>query len=102
MMTDKRHNVPPVRKKNFFSFSQEHREIKYGSKCLIDEGIIKIMAFSKYSVIAEKFETLIETLETDMRAKDFYDFYKLMSDDIDSEKLYKAIYNNVKQFRNIS
>lgn len=73
------------------------REIEYSYKCLIDEGTIKIMAFSKYSVIAEKFETLIETLETDTRAKDFYDIYKLMSDDIDGEKLYKAIYNTFKR-----
>ena len=55
------------------------------------------MAFSKYSVIAEKFETLIEALETYTRAKDFYDIYKLMSDDIDGGKLYKAIYNTFKR-----
>ena len=96
-MTDKRYNAPVKRKKNFFSLREEHREIKYGYKCLIDEGTIKIMAFSKYSVIAEKFETLIETLATDTYAKDFYDIYKLMSDDIDSEKLYKAIYNTFKR-----
>lgn len=73
------------------------REIEYSYKCLIDDEIIKIMAFSKYSVIAEKFETLMETLETDTRAKDFYDIYKLMKDDLDSEKLYKAIYNTFKR-----
>ncbi len=55
------------------------------------------MAFSKYSVIAEKFETLVEALETSTRVKCFYDIYKLMSDDIDSEKLYKAIYNTFKR-----
>ena len=73
------------------------REIEYTYKCLIDDGVIKIMAFSKYSVIAEKFETLIETLETDTRAKDFYDIYKLMNGDIDKEKLYKAIYSTFKR-----
>lgn len=73
------------------------REIEYSYKCLIDDKIIKIMAFSKYSVIAEKFETLIETLEADTRAKDFYDIYKLMNDNLDSEKLYKAIYNTFKR-----
>ena len=55
------------------------------------------MAFSKYSVIAEKFETLVEALETSTRVKGFYDIYKLMSDDIDGEKLYKAIYNTFKR-----
>lgn len=73
------------------------REIEYTYKCLIDDGVIKIMAFSKYSVIAEKFETLIETLETDTRAKDFYDIYKLMNGDIDKEKLHKAIYSTFKR-----
>ena len=60
-------------------------------KCLIDDKVIKIMAFSKYSVIAEKFETLIETLETDTRAKDFYDIYKLMINNIDKEKLFREL-----------
>ena len=73
------------------------KEIEYNYKCLIDDNTIKIMAFSKYSVIAEKFQTLIETLETDTRAKDFYDIYKLMTDDINKEKLYKAIYSTFKR-----
>lgn len=73
------------------------REIEYSYKCLIDDNTIKIMAFSKYSIIAEKFETLIETLETDTRAKDFYDIYKLMTNDIDNQKLYKAVYSTFKR-----
>lgn len=73
------------------------REIEYSYKCLIENGTIKIMAFSKYSIIAEKFETLIETLETDTRAKNFYDIYKLIDNKIDKEKLYKAIYNTFKR-----
>lgn len=72
-------------------------EIEYNYKSIIDEKIIKIMAFSKYSVIAEKFETLIETLETDTRAKDFYDIYKLMDKTIDNKKLNKAIYSTFKR-----
>lgn len=55
------------------------------------------MAFSKYTIIAEKFETLIETLETDTRAKDFYDIYKLVDDKLDSKKLYQAIYNTFQR-----
>lgn len=72
-------------------------EIEYNYKCIIEDKIIKIMAFSKYSIIAEKFETLIETLETDTRAKDFYDIYKLMNEDLDYNKLYKAIFNTFKR-----
>ena len=33
------------------------------------------MAFSKYSVIIEKLETVIEALETHMRTKDIYDIF---------------------------
>ena len=44
------------------------------------------MAFSKYTIIAEKFETLIETLESNIRAKDFYDIYRLMRYELDSKK----------------
>ena len=73
------------------------REIEYSYRCLIEDKTIKIMAFSKYSIIAEKFETLIETLETDTRAKDFYDIYKLMLDQLDEEKLSKAIYSTFKR-----
>ena len=73
------------------------REIEYSYKCLIAGDSIKIMAFSKYSIIAEKFETLIETLETDTRAKDFYDIYKLMNASIDEDKLYNAIYSTFKR-----
>ena len=73
------------------------REIEYSYKCLIEDKAIKIMAFSKYSIIAEKFETLIETLETDTRAKDFYDIYKLMLNQLDEEKLSKAIYSTFKR-----
>lgn len=78
------------------------REIEYSYKCLIDDKIIKIMAFSKYSVIAEKFETLIEALETDTRAKDFYDIYKLMTNDVDKGKLFKAIYSTFKRRNTLS
>ena len=74
------------------------REIEYSYKCLIDEGTIKIMAFSKYSVIAEKFETLIETLETDTRAKDFYDIYYLSRTfNFDGERLQSAIFNTLQR-----
>lgn len=69
------------------------REIEYSYKCLIDDKTIKIMAFSIYTVIAEKFETLIETMETDTRAKDFYDIYTLMNMNLDDDKLFNAIYN---------
>lgn len=73
------------------------REIEYSYKCIVDDNTIKIMAFSKYTVIAEKFETLIEMLESDTRAKDFYDIYKLMSEKLEEEKIYKAIYNTFKR-----
>lgn len=72
------------------------KEIEYNYKCLIEDETISIMAFSIYTIIAEKFETLIETLETNTRSKDFYDIYKLMTYDIDDSKLQSAIYNTFK------
>ena len=49
------------------------------------------MVFTKESIIAEKFQTLIEDTESDTRAKDFYDLYMLMNEDINKKNLKKAI-----------
>ena len=38
------------------------------------------MAFTKETIIAEKFETLIKDTETNTRTKDFYDLYILVKD----------------------
>ncbi len=69
------------------------REIEFRYKSMFDNTYIHVMAFTKESIIAEKFETLIEDTESDTRAKDFYDLYILMNETIDKNNLRKAIIN---------
>lgn len=72
------------------------REIEFKYKSLFDDTYIKIMAFNKETIIAEKFETLIKDTETNTIAKDFYDLYILIKDywnDLDKTNLIKAIQN---------
>lgn len=73
------------------------REIEFKYKSMFDDTYIKIMAFTKETIVAEKFETLIEDTENDTRAKDFYDIYILMTTDINIDNLKKAINNTFKR-----
>ena len=75
-------------------------EIEFKYKSLFDDTYIKIMAFNKETIIAEKFETLIKDTETNTRAKDFYDLYIIIKDywnDLDKTNLIKAIQNTCKR-----
>ena len=57
-----------------------------------------IHAYSKETVIAEKFQAMIELSVANSRMKDFYDVYKLLSENVfDSATLEEAI---VATFRN--
>ena len=69
------------------------REINFKYKSMFNDSYIDIMVFTKESIIAEKFQTLIEDTENDTRAKDFYDLYMLMNENINTENLRKAIIN---------
>lgn len=76
------------------------REIEFKYKSLFDDTYIKIMAFNKETIIAEKFETLIKDTATNTRAKDFYDLYILIKDywnDLNKTNLIKAIQNTCKR-----
>lgn len=76
------------------------REIEFKYKSLFDDTYIKIMAFNKETIIAEKFETLIKDTETNTRAKDFYDLYIIIKDywnDLDKTNLIEAIQNTCKR-----
>lgn len=73
------------------------REIEFKYKSMFDDNYIKIMAFTKETIIAEKFETLIEDTENDTRAKDFYDISILMNEEINETNLRKAIFNTFKR-----
>lgn len=76
------------------------REIEFKYKSIFDDEYIKIMAFNKETIIAEKFETLIKDTETNTRAKDFYDLYVLIKEywnELDKTNLIKAIRNTCKR-----
>lgn len=76
------------------------REIEFKYKSIFDDEYIKIMAFNKETIIAEKFETLIKDTETNTRAKDFYDLYVLIKEywnELDKTILIKAIRNTCKR-----
>ncbi len=73
------------------------REIEFKYKSMFDDNYIKIMAFTKETIIAGKFETLIEDTENDTRAKDFYDISILMNEEINEANLKKAIFNTFKR-----
>ena len=76
------------------------REIEFKYKSFFDDEYIKIMAFNKETIIAEKFETLIKDTETNTRAKDFYDLYILINEhweSLDKQTMIKAIKNTCKR-----
>ena len=55
-----------------------------------------IMAYSKESIIAEKFEAMIYLAEINSRMKDFYDIYSLCANfDFDGRVLYEAILQTI-------
>ncbi len=55
-------------------------EIEFGYKSLLSDEIIYIMAFTKETIIAEKFQILIEKMEGTNRIKDFFDLYILITE----------------------
>ncbi|MFR9670615.1 MAG: nucleotidyl transferase AbiEii/AbiGii toxin family protein [Rikenellaceae bacterium] len=74
----------------------EAKEMKY--PCYMGEvPQVSIMAYSKESIIAEKFHAMIELSETNSRLKDFYDIYQLLSNhQIDRKNLSDAIVSTFK------
>ena len=63
---------------------------------LLDMDTPVIMAYSKESVIAEKFEAMLYLAELNSRMKDFYDIYSLSSSfDFDGRVLYEAILQTI-------
>jgi len=76
------------------------RELEFKYKCMFDDKYINIMTYTIETIIAEKFQTLIEDTIGNTRAKDFYDLYVLLTeniDDIDKEILIMAIKNTFKR-----
>lgn len=67
------------------------QELEY--PILLDEMQIPVIeAYSKETVIAEKFQAMIELSVANSRMKDFYDVYKLLTDkEFDNDTLEEAI-----------
>ncbi len=76
------------------------REITFKYKSMFDDEYIKIMAFTKETIIAEKFETLLANTVGNTRAKDFYDLYILLSEyynELNEQNLVEAINRTLKR-----
>lgn len=76
------------------------KEITFKYKSMFDEGYIKIMAFTKETIIAEKFETLLANTVGNTRAKDFYDLYMLLNEyyeELNKPNLVTAIKRTLKR-----
>jgi len=76
------------------------RELEFKYKCMFDDSYINIMAFSKETIIAEKFETFITDNIMNTSTKDFYDLYMLLTrfyDELNKDTLVKAIKNTFKR-----
>jgi predicted nucleotidyltransferase component of viral defense system len=53
------------------------KEIEYNFKLMFEDRTISIMAYNLETVLAEKFETVINRSVTNTRMRDFYDIYIL-------------------------
>ncbi|MCL2199283.1 MAG: nucleotidyl transferase AbiEii/AbiGii toxin family protein [Defluviitaleaceae bacterium] len=70
--------------------------LEYPTLLDMDKPMIK--AYSKESVIAEKFEAMLYLAELNSRMKDFYDIYSLcISFDFDGRVLYEAILQTISR-----
>lgn len=75
------------------------REIEYNYNCIFEDKKIPILAYTLETVIAEKYQTIIDRDIYNTRMKDFYDIYVLISDNkekIDFSNLILAIRNTFK------
>lgn len=66
---------------------------KYIYNSSIDGLSFELFAYTKETIIAEKFETLIAKGMGNSRAKDLFDMYLLMNENIDFKRLNAAIIN---------
>ena len=80
------------------------RETEFNYKCIFQDNVIPIFAYSIQTVIAEKFETIISRNISTTRLKDFYDLGILLKENSinkDNTILVKAIKNTFNK-RNTS
>ena len=75
------------------------REIEYNYNCVFEDKKIPILAYTLETVIAEKYQTIIDRDIYNTRMKDFYDIYVLIQENkekIDFKNLVLAIKNTCK------
>ena len=78
------------------------REIKYNYNCVFENKKIPIFAYNLETLMAEKYQTIIDRDIYNTRMKDFYDIYKLIEENkeiINFENLVLAI-RNTFNYRN--
>lgn len=78
------------------------REIEYNYNCIFENKKIPIFAYTLETVIAEKYQTIIDRDIYNTRMKDFYDIYVLLEENkekIDLKNLVLAI-KNTFEYRN--
>lgn len=75
------------------------REIEYNYNCIFEDKKIPILVYTLETVIAEKYQTIIDRDIYNTRMKDFYDIYILIKENtekIDFKNLIMAIKNTFK------
>jgi predicted nucleotidyltransferase component of viral defense system len=86
------------------------KAIEYKYKKLFDNSYIDILSYNQETIIAEKFQSILERKITNSRMKDYYDLYFFVNyrwDSIDKEILSQAIVrtfsarNSITELRNI-
>ena len=76
------------------------RELKFRYKCMFDDSYTNIMELNKKTIIAEKFKTFMTDNIINIRTKDFYNLYILLTefyDELNKDILVKAIKNTFKR-----
>lgn len=76
------------------------KEIDYNYNSIFEDKKISILAYTIETILAEKFETIISRSIANIRLKDFYDIYILMSnykDIISNDVLVEAIKNTFRK-----
>jgi predicted nucleotidyltransferase component of viral defense system len=76
------------------------KEMRYKYKSIFDDKSINIMAYTLETVLAEKFETLIDRGTDNTRMKDYYDLFVLTNynkENFDNTLLVKAFKNTFEK-----
>ncbi len=76
------------------------KEIEYTYNCILENKAIKILAYNKETIIAEKIESILSKSEANSRMKDYFDIYLICSlhlNELNEKHLARAVANTFKQ-----